>query len=85
MIKKIEKAPQIRAFAATLPRQLYTPEAWVNASKQSLLIQQINLIKSSPLTLTGRGYWMLLECGGGLNQPTPSDHPKTLCKTKKFI
>ena len=77
MIKKIEKAPQIRAFAATLPRQLYTPEAWVNASKQSLLIQQINLIKSSPLTLTGRGYWMLLECGGVPSRSTQNTE-KTL-------
>ena len=37
------------------------------------------------LTLIGRGFWMLLECGGGLNQPAPSRSPKNTVKNQKKI
>ena len=35
------------------------------------------------LTLIGRGFWMLLESGGGLNQPTPSRSPQNTVKNQK--
>ena len=34
------------------------------------------------LTLIGRGFWMLLECGGGLNQPAPSRSPQNTVKNQ---
>ena len=38
----------------------------------------------SCLTLIGRGFWMLPECGGGgLNQPAPSRSPKNTVKNQK--
>ena len=42
-------------------------------------------LKLTTLTLIGRGFWMLLECGGGgWISPHLLDHPKTLWKTKKM-
>ena len=32
-----------------------------------------------------RGSWMLLESGGGLNQPAPSRSPKNTVKNQKFF
>ena len=38
------------------------------------------------LTLIGRGFWMLLESGGGgLNQPAPSRSPQNTVKNQKFF
>ena len=35
------------------------------------------------LTLIDRGSWMLLESGGGLNQPAPSRSPQNTVKNQK--
>ena len=37
------------------------------------------------LTLIGRGFWMLLESGGGLNQPAPSRSPQNTVKNQKIF
>ena len=37
------------------------------------------------LTLMERGFWMLLERGGGLNQPAPSRSPQNTVKNQKFF
>ena len=37
------------------------------------------------LTLIERGSWMLLESGGGLNQPAPSGSPQNTVKNQKII
>ena len=41
--------------------------------------------KSKPLTLMRRGTWMLLEKGGGLNQPASSRSPRITLKNKIFL